>query len=126
MRFLAKNGCRMMLKLVENCMCSVKMETWISNTKRAARINSQPKFKYTTFSYVNPLSYLVPRPLYLRIIFVPVTFRVPLEVVNSPASPDSSSFPSKLISNFRSPNSRTVLKLTLLSSRLTFLMGMAP
>ncbi len=56
--------------------------------------------------------YPVLRLLNVRTTFVPVTFRVPLEEVNSPVSFESASFPSKLDSNFRSPNSRTILKLT--------------
>jgi len=57
-------------------------------------------------------SYLVLRRLDLKGRFAPVIFIVPIEVVISPTSFDSSILPAKVISNFRSPKVRTILKST--------------
>ncbi len=64
--------------------------------------------------------------LNVRMIFLPVIFCAPLDVVNSPVSLSSAIFPLKLISNSRSPNFMTILKLTWSSSRTIFLTGVEP
>jgi len=70
--------------------------------------------------------YVELRLLNVRTTLVPFTLLVPLVEVNSPVSFESWIFPAKLDSNFRSPNSITSLKLTLPSSRLTFLRAIEP
>ncbi len=56
MPFWDENRHWMITKLMENCMCSVKMETWISNIKKAASLKNSQPFKSTNLSLASVAS----------------------------------------------------------------------